>query len=1835
MKTRLKRPATWFTILLFVAFFSLFAIIKPVTSAAGSEGQYLDVSAVIDMLLYPKTLEDIALRSQWDGKTLLTSDNNAAIPLPAAPLHCEITGSLEPDDQVFYTVNSALESAFGSVVYESITYPYWESENGIVINVTPEELVEGMPFEIFVTAPDHILELNALTGLWGADSLYTIADTTRIYYSLASAEPVYFTVGVVPGADADGNALPDAIADIIGNNIIWSGADQNRHVVGSDLNFDDNYRSPDQLTGTVRFIQEPGITIDLPTTYSFYDAGLAAVPERVLGIIQNATQLDAVIDAKIGMKAVGLQNFPGTPLLDGRYFAVHYFKTAGTLQPIEDISPLEAIFTMQGFPSLVDINPIYQRLAIWRYPLVLHSATGTYVAPTDGEYTLAKAQGVSCQDGVFTARISQDGLLLPTITEFWLDKPFPYILAAGSEKKQPLVVSGFFPTWMSANPATGVSPSEAALQYSAEIDKANLTLRNPENEIDGFAADYAVSPVLDTQTPNTMYLWAPENLIAGENTPVHFGYHNNNGDLFEGDIPVTIASTSKVTTEVVSTVSVSPAAATVTLSPEQSDVILPAGFYPLEPGRFFNKETVSAALANADGWGVIRWLQDGIEISTSPSCTIASLSGDTTLAAEVASYALDITVVPDSGLGEISLTPAPVSGTPGYAPGTLVTIEITPVSGTVFEGWTGANASDLVVDPDAPNRATLVMNADKSIKAVVTEEIVQQQVLLVVSVQPSGSGNVSYSVDDSPMQPFPETGTLVLDTNVMVTLSAVPASADYRFLNWQVDGSIEETASTFELLMDEDKNVSANFGETVILTIEDSPNGSIEIITPDDAIPCEKSPQKTTAYCLPIGTEVLLRAKPNDPNAFVLNAWWLGNLEINGANDSFGEEYSFTITRDTSIMADFRRKLRVDGVSLSQIPVNRSVPLSLTGVFPTWMGTEKDKAFPYLTAEQAEAVYEISIGGKPASFIAPAESPFLPQGEGVTALDEMDMDATNTAYIWSPGLLELEEEDNVVLVTIRDKINPLNAVEIPLGKEAFVTVVTLTVESLPLNTSGVVLVTPPRGTLPSETDPPLELATGEYILGDSASLSAVPTYALIKYLITTKTGQREITSPTYTIKLNEDTHATGVFDKNAYKLTLVDSDTGTITTIPSSSPGWPVGWYAAGTKVQASATPNTGFRFVSWSHDLAGEIRNPLPITMEQNITLGITCLTPAEKAINILPATGGSVVLQPEGIADEFSPNLFVFAANTPVRIIGNPAPGYRFDKWRVVDAFGESFLDVNPLDLIVSRDYTLQPAFVRTYSLDLSVTPEDGGEIVVAPPVPAGGYDAGTVVTLTAVPAEETGYRFIQWTGTSATNVIPNSTTAAITVIMDSDKQLSARFSKFFVASIEPEQAWVIGGIVAKITGEALNKYTTVNFGGKNMSVFDVAPSGQFAFVRVPELSDPGPADAIKVSLEITTDNVSVTYPPGFTYLQRTNNSNLYTTAFIARQAGAETQVFLGRIGGQDATITLPPLGEAPVYGIVRVASKGLLATARTGIAENLPGTSAAGLYDVGIHLYMPKVGAADVPQFGIMSYQDVTQELLAFNRPFKPENASPTLVSYPALLSMAVQPDAAPTFAAVRNGISLWGVASNYDYLYNSESAASNVSVYQSSLQNSETTPENDPTLALTDVVRAIKNVRLYGGDADTFANCFTWRSNAILPAGDQRAIKITAINNLPVNGTGSGTVEGGTVVTLTSPYGGLAWIQEIEFDGAIDAIGGKVATRDMVSIQGENEFLLEFKTPKSARPGMTSIIIRTKANPSQPIVLQNVFQYTRPPIRWWLILMILIGLMLSVIGMATGF
>lgn len=1813
--------------------FSSLTFSQIVSGDSVKEESSISMGAVLDLFLSPKAIDTIEPLSQWNGKYVITPDNAFPLPQPLVPFYCDVSGVPDPDDFVFYVANEMSSPAFDSVDHEGLTYNYWESDTYPYVGpLDPSTLPYSitLPLDTIQQVPPQIIEVNALTGLWGSNSIYMIGDAYRIYYNVKSVNPASLYAGIWTDSDLDVNAVPDDIRWVGADSNIWFGASTHRSATGANLNFADENQVPGQAKGTLRLIPQPGILVDMPITDAFYDTGLATTSEQVIAMIQVANSIYESADIQQAGQKSRLDAMPGAPLIEDAFVSLHYFKGEGSLEPVQEITPLATTLTIQNVPLLEAASVLYERLALWRYPLTLDATTGQYADPVDGEYALAHAADIRLTEGTFSATVAQDGILVPLVTKLWVDDPFPYVLAANTEKPQPLVLKGFFPTWMGAVPESGVLAAEAALHYAVTTTEDDLTFRMPENDIDGFDESYAISPVTNAQTPNEAYLWLPAELPANDNTLIRVSYTTADAEVVVSDVTVTVAETAHVSVSATTNVPATPLPARVFISPEQSEVALPAGAYLLETGRFFTDETIEVSVEVDEGWGLVRWLQNGEEVATTAIYSFSPTSDDTTMAAEVASYALDLSVSPVVEWGEITVTPAPVSGTPGYAPGTEVFIEATPLSGSLFESWMGADASQLIIDPATPNRASILMDGDKAIAASFRKEVA-----LSAAVLPIGTGTLSYRIGEEDAVAFPVSGTLLVDMDTTVTLLGESLSEEYRLKEWLLDDvpAVAEADGSLAVVMDADKAVTAMFGRIVELTLDDSPDGTIELVSPEP-VGCTAKTGKTIAHCFWENTDVILRAVALSPESHILNSWWINGVEYDGTTPGFAAEYTIAISNDTTVRADFRRQLRVDGLSLAAVPLNRAVPLTLTGVFPTWMGST-EKASPSLTADEAEVTYEILIGGTPASFIAPEDTPFTPAGEGVTALDEADVEATNATYIWSPELLELPADLTEIPVSISNRINPLNAFEILLPLEVFVNVVSLSVEALPENTSGIVLTVPEQGTIPGVEGDSLPLSPGEYMVGDVVSLSAVPGYSLIKYQITTAAGVQEITTPEHDLTITEDTQVLAIFETEAYELTLVESENGVIAAEPPSSPGWPLGWYEMDTEVVLTSTANAGYRSVFWTHDLAGESANPITIIMDRDKQVGALYLMPDRVAINVITGEGGTVVLQPVGNSDETNPTVFLYDADTDLRLIGQPNPNFRFDSWRIQDALGDRSILDNPLDLTLSQDYTVEPKFNQTYKLDLSVLPEDSGEILATPPEPTAGYDLDTVVTITAVPAEDSDYKFIQWTGANVGEIIPNSTTATITVVMDSNKQLGARFSKFVVASIEPEETWIIGGIVAKITGEAITDATVVRFGEQDAAVFDVAPSGQYAFVRVPPLSNPGDEDSIKVALDVINDDLVTPYAPGFTYLQRTENNNLYTTAFVAEQAGVETSVFVARIGGKDANVTIPPLGESPVYGIIRMALPGQLGASRTGVTESIPGTAAGGLYDVGIHLYMTRIGVADVPQFGVMSYEDMTHDLLAFARPYRTVDASPATLSESALINMAVQTDAGPTYAAIRNGFSLWGVATNYDYLYNAETVIEVLPAYQSSLQNEDVLPANEPTTLDTDAIRAIANARIYGGEEDRPANCFTWRSGAVLPVTEQKAIKITAINNRPVSGTGSGDIAGDDALTLTSPYGGIAWIESIELAGVLPTTGGKVAARDLVSPQGENEFLLEFKTPKSARPGMTSIIITTKANPEQPIVLQNVFEYTRAPIRWWLVLLILLGLMFSVIGMATGF
>ena len=1796
-----------------------------------SNGSPITMGNVLDALLWPDTkmLDSIEPRSQWANREIITLADNDDYPHVLAPFYGEIPHNPEPDDVVFFVANPTLISGFGSVEHDSVVYHYWEDAAGIYkgpfYDVDAPYIVD-MPLDVFWEGAPLAVEVNALVGLWGAQSLYVINDTYRIYHDVRSTDAT--TINLVVGYDflSEGNALPSNLSQAITTNRIWMGRTEDRHVNAADLDFDDDIRIPGQAESTVRFRPTPETTIDLPISEAFYETGLAMPSEHVLGVIQVANNVYGVADNIEGDPHDTPPHMPGTPLFETVFPAIHYVRMNNEANSIQEITPLEASITIRNAPVAEMPDPEHTRLALWQFPLTLNLHSGTSIWPPDGRFSLAKARELYLANGVFSALTATDGLFVPLLTELWIDDTIPHVLAADSEKTQPITLTGILPTWMGATPDAGVTPDEAAPQYTITIDTTPLDFRTPQSDIEGFETSHAISPVEDVQAYNTTYLWTPPNLSANETGAIEVRYVNEALEEHVLSMPVTVRATALVETEVTQNVATSAAPATITLTPSESAIDTATGEYPLETGRFFVTENITATLDTYEGWGLVQWLRDGVAVSTDTSYAFMPDDGDTIITAEVASFALDIAVAPDPEYGTVSATPSPTPDTPGYAPGTTVLLEATPAAGFAFAGWDGPDAADLIIEPGAPHVGSIMMDSDKSVEALFTDDMI-----LTVTVEPPESGVVHYSIEDESPVPFPDSGILAVTKDTIVSLFAESTSDTHRFKEWMLNDAPAEAEEdgSLQVTMDTDRTVTAVFDQVVAVTLDDPPEGHIEIVSPAPA-DGDDDPEKQTTHYFWAGDEITLRAVPHDAETHVLEAWLIDGERFDGESEGFSDTYVFTAAEDIQIGATFTRQIDIEDTSLAAIPTNRSVPLAVTGVFPA--STEKSGVG--LTADEAEARYEVLVGDEPASFIAPDHTPFTPLGEGITALDATDPAATNIAHIWTPAHIELPEDAESIAVIIRDRTNPLNYAVFNLPAEMLVQVVTLNIELLPETTEGVVVTEPEYGMLPGTNGDALPLAKGDYVAGDTVLLSAVPAYLFAKFRIKEADAVREVTDPDYELIITTDTDVVAMFESDAYQLTLVESEFGSITADPPSSPGWPDGWYMQDEAVTLTAVPGAGHRFVSWSHNLAGMRDNPVTIEMERDITAGALFLAADKVALTILPSEDGRVRLDPEGTTSATNPNVYIYDAGTSVQLLGRPNMGFRFDTWRIVDDMGDQFRNENPLTIGLGRDYVIAPQFQAVYHLSFSVLPENSGEIVVSPPEPAAGYDAGTVVTLTAKPDAEKNYRFVRWMGDDALDVHPNSTSPTVSVVMDGHKHLTARFSQLFLSSIEPAEAWIFGGIVARIRGEAIPDTAHIRFGDVEAPVFDVAPSGNYAFVEVPPLRQPGDANSTKVNVSLVDNDVAIAYEPGFRYNQRVVNGDLYTAAFAAKQAGTETSVFVGNIGGREAYVTVPPLGEAPVYGIVRVALPGITAASRENALEILPGAAADGLYDVALHLFTPRIGPAHVPQFGMMLYEDVTDDLLAFERPYKPSDAQPTETR--ALhMSMATQPNAGPTYAAIRNGVTLWGVASQYDYLYNAETNALTTPVYQSTLQNHEVRPENEDTVDSSDMIRRLVNARAYGAFNESApANSFTWRQNATLPPPGQRAVRITAIDDLPIKGVGSGPVEGGTAVTLTSPYGGVAWIDSIELVSNRSGVGGKVAPRDLISVQGEDEFLLEFKTPRSSRPGMTSIVIKTAADPDNPIVLQNAFEYTRRPIRWWLVLLILLGLMFSVIGMATA-
>lgn len=186
--------------------------------------------------------------------------------------------------------------------------------------------------------------------------------------------------------------------------------------------------------------------------------------------------------------------------------------------------------------------------------------------------------------------------------------------------------------------------------------------------------------------------------------------------------------------------------------------------------------------------------------------------------------------------------------------------------------------------------------------------------------------------------------------------------------------------------------------------------------------------------------------------------------------------------------------------------------------------------------------------------------------------------------------------------------------------------------------------------------------------------------------------------------------------------------------------------------VKLEAIPDSNYLFNGWSGDHSG-IKNPDTLVMNANKNVIANFVKAGPFTVTVTTVGSGTVTLNPPG---------GVYAGGTIVAFTAAPAPGFKFTGWS-----GDLTGSTNPASLMITANRKITATFKAVYTLTTNVT--GAGTITLNPP--AGPYDVGTVVTLTATPAS--GSQFVEWSGALSGVTNPG------TLTMNANKTVTATFT------------------------------------------------------------------------------------------------------------------------------------------------------------------------------------------------------------------------------------------------------------------------------------------------------------------------------------------------------------------------------------------------------------------------------------------------------------------------
>ncbi|MEZ4515546.1 MAG: DUF1349 domain-containing protein [Chloroflexota bacterium] len=246
-----------------------------------------------------------------------------------------------------------------------------------------------------------------------------------------------------------------------------------------------------------------------------------------------------------------------------------------------------------------------------------------------------------------------------------------------------------------------------------------------------------------------------------------------------------------------------------------------------------------------------------------------------------------------------------------------------------------------------------------------------------------------------------------------------------------------------------------------------------------------------------------------------------------------------------------------------------------------------------------------------------------------------------------------------------------------------------------------------------------------YGAGESVKLTAT---ADLGYQFTGWTG--DLTTPTnpVTITMDITKTITGNFSPapNRTLATSVPGGGGTIGVNPLK------GEYLNGETVTLTATPVSGYSFVGWGGDLAGETASPIQLVMDSDKS--VTAVFAQDVwSLNVIesPDTGGNVTR---------NPNKSFYYDGEVVELTAVPSSGLIFLGWT-----GDLDGTANPASVTMTKNTVITATFAATGEFTLTTAANGPGQVSKNPNQPQ--YSFGDAITLTAT--ADPGYAFIGWRG------------------------------------------------------------------------------------------------------------------------------------------------------------------------------------------------------------------------------------------------------------------------------------------------------------------------------------------------------------------------------------------------------------------------------------------------------------------------------------------------------